>query len=94
MFVLQWSAIFLAAATTLCPAWRRFTVGLLIIGYGAACTGGALGFAALGPLVLLVLAAWATAPQRRPLVRGGGHLLFIGTALGLSLHWFPGFTIR
>jgi len=43
MFVLQWSAIFLAAATTLCPAWRRFTVGLLIIGYGAACTGGALG---------------------------------------------------
>ena len=91
MFVLQWSAIFLAAASTLRPAWHRGTLALLVIGYGAAFAGDALGLAAFGPLALLVLAAWAVALQRRPSVRYGGHLLFIATALGLSLHWFPGF---
>jgi len=91
MFVLQWSAIFLAAATTLRPAWHKASLGLLIAGYGLALASEALGLAALGPLLLLILAACAVAPQRPSVVRHGGHLLFIITALGLSLHWFPGF---
>lgn len=91
MFVLQWCAIFLAAATALRPALHRFSFGLLIVGYGAALASGALGFAALLPLALLLMAAWAVALHQPQLIRYGGHLLFIVTALGLSLHWFPGF---
>ncbi|AOY00578.1 CPBP family intramembrane glutamic endopeptidase [Jeongeupia sp. USM3] len=91
MIALPWVAIFLAAPTTYFPAVRRLSLGLLALGYAAALANGQLGLPAAIPLALLVLAAHAVQPDRKPHVRRIGHLLFIALAVGLSLHWLPGF---
>jgi membrane protease YdiL (CAAX protease family) len=52
---------------------------------------GLLDWPALFPLLLLLPAAYAVAPQRRQRQRVAGHALFVVLALGLGFHLFPGF---
>jgi uncharacterized protein len=91
MFVASWSAIFMAAWLILLSDYRRLGLSLLIIGYACALADGQLGATALLPILLLLYAAWAVSAQRPRPWKVAGHVLFIALALGLSLHWLPGF---
>jgi membrane protease YdiL (CAAX protease family) len=91
MFALPWVAIFLAAPTTWLSAIRWLSLGLLILGYGAALANGQLGFQAAIPVALLLLAAYAVRANRKMHVQYIGHALFIVHAIALSMHWLPGF---
>ena len=91
MFALPWVAIFLAVPTTWLSAVRWLSLGLLILCYGAALANGQLGFQAVIPIALLILAAYAVRPNGKAHVRYIGHALFIVLAIALSMHWLPGF---
>ncbi|MGF6957837.1 CPBP family intramembrane glutamic endopeptidase [Paraburkholderia youngii] len=91
MFALPWIAIFLAAPATWASTFRWLGVGLLVIGYGTALATGQLGPFASVAIALLGVAAYAVSPARQRYVRYAGHLLFVALAIGLSLHWLPGF---
>ncbi|RDK03315.1 CPBP family intramembrane glutamic endopeptidase [Paraburkholderia lacunae] len=91
MFALPWVAIFLAVPATWLSAIQWLSLGLLILGYGAALANGQLGFQAAIPVALVFLAAYAVRPNRKAHVRYIGHALFIALAIALSMHWLPGF---
>jgi membrane protease YdiL (CAAX protease family) len=91
MFALPWVAIMLAAPATLSSASRWLALGLLIAGYSAALANGLLGPTAAAPVALLLVAAYAVSPRRKPYVQCIGHALFIALAIALSMHWLPGF---
>ncbi|EJL83522.1 CAAX amino terminal protease family [Herbaspirillum sp. CF444] len=91
MFAMQWSAIFLAAFVTLLGNFWFLSLALLLTAYGVALLHGQLSIAAAIPIILLLLAATAVTEQRPRPWQYFGHALFIGLALALSLHLFPGF---
>ncbi|MPR02524.1 CPBP family intramembrane metalloprotease [Pseudomonas sp. MAFF 212408] len=64
---------------------------LLSMGYAVALTYGQLGMLAGVSVALLLIAWYAVRQQRNPWARYLGHGLFIVLALGLALHWLPGF---
>ena len=64
---------------------------LLSIGYVLALTYGQLGMLAAVSVVMLLIAGYAVRQQRNPWARYLGHGLFIVLALGLAMHWLPGF---
>lgn len=66
-------------------------LALLSGGYILALTYGQLGWQAVLPLLLLLSAGAAVRQQRRRYLRYLGHGLFVVLALGLALHWLPGF---
>jgi len=85
-------ALFPAVALLLArPDWRRAALGLLGIGYASALAVGLIDVRALASLAVLGAAAWLVASTRLRGQRIVGHLLFIVVALGLALHWWPGF---
>lgn len=73
------------------PALPWLYLVLLSIGYGLALTYGQLGLLALVSIGLLLVAGYAVRQQRNPWARYLGHGLFIVLALGLAMHWLPGF---
>ncbi|WP_427185271.1 CPBP family intramembrane glutamic endopeptidase [Bordetella bronchialis] len=91
MAMSPWIALFLAVPAIWAPATRRLGAGLLLAALGLAYAGGLLGPAALPAFAALAAAAWAVAPPRPYACRLAGHVLFVALALGLSLHWLPGF---
>ncbi|WP_050478717.1 CPBP family intramembrane glutamic endopeptidase [Herbaspirillum rhizosphaerae] len=91
MFVIQWTAIFLAAFVTSLCNFRLLSLALLLTAYGVALLDGQLSITAILPVILLLLAAAAVTEQRHRLWQYFGHALFIVLALALSLHLFPGF---
>jgi len=66
-------------------------LALLSIGYVLALSYGQLGLMAGLSVAMLLLAGFAVRQQRNPWVRYLGHGLFIVLALGLAMHWLPGF---
>nr|WP_239483310.1 CPBP family intramembrane glutamic endopeptidase [Burkholderia sp. MS455] len=52
---------------------------------------GQLGYQAAIPIALLIIAAYAVQPNRKPHVQYLGHALFIALAVTLSMHLLPGF---
>jgi len=66
-------------------------LALLSIGYVLALSYGQLGLMAALSVAMLLLAGFAVRQQRNPWVRYLGHGLFIVLALGLAMHWLPGF---
>jgi len=87
-----WLAIFPAVALLLArPDRRRLALGLLGLGYVAALAVGQIDLRALASLAALGAAAWLVAPARLRGQRIVGHGLFAVVALGLALHWWPGF---
>ncbi|SIO72554.1 hypothetical protein SAMN05444172_8991 [Burkholderia sp. GAS332] len=91
MFALPWVAIFLAVPATWLSAIRWLSLGLLVLGYGAALANGQLGLQAAIPVASLLLAAYAVRSNRNAHVQYIGHALFIVLAIALSMHWLPGF---
>lgn len=91
MLAVTWIAIFLAALSTWSPALRWMSLGLLVVGYGAALANGQLDLLVALPLALLLLAAYAVSPHRPAYFQYIGHALFIALALALCMHWLPGF---
>lgn len=91
MLAVPWIAIFLAAPATWSSAFRWLAVGLLVAGYGAALANGQLDLAAALPVALLLAAAYAVSPRRKPYLQYIGHAVFIALAIALSMHWLPGF---
>ncbi|MGY2290277.1 CPBP family intramembrane glutamic endopeptidase [Pseudomonas sp. SDO528_S397] len=68
-----------------------FYLILLSIGYAMALTYGKLGLLAGVSIALLLVAGFAVRQQRTAWARYIGHGLFIVLALGLAMHWLPGF---
>jgi hypothetical protein len=66
-------------------------LALLSIGYVMALVYGQLGALALVSVALLLVAGYAVRQQHTPWARYLGHGLFIVLALGLAMHWLPGF---
>ncbi len=66
-------------------------LALLSIGYVLALSFGQLGLMAALSVAMLLLAGFAVRQHRNPWVRYLGHGLFIVLALGLAMHWLPGF---
>ena len=64
---------------------------LLGAGYCLALVDGLIDWRAGIPLLLLLVAASAVAPQRTQAWRVAGHALFVAVALGLGFHLLPGF---
>jgi membrane protease YdiL (CAAX protease family) len=91
MFALPWVAVMLAALATWLSVSRWLTLGLLIVGYSAALANGQLGLVAAVPVALLLVAAYAVLPRRKPYLQFIGHALFIALAIALNMHWLPGF---
>lgn len=91
MFAVPWIAIFLAAPATWSSAFRWLALGLLVAGYSAALVNGQLTLAAAVPIALLLSAAYAVSPRRKPYLQYFGHVLFTSLAIALSMHWLPGF---
>lgn len=73
------------------PALPWLYLALLSIGYVLALTYGQLGLLAVVSVALLLIAGFAARQQRSPWARYLGHGLFIVLALGLAMHWLPGF---
>lgn len=73
------------------PALPWLYLALLSIGYGLALTYGQLGLLAGASIGLLLVAGYAVHQQHVPWARYLGHGLFIVLALGLAMHWLPGF---
>lgn len=69
--------------------WLYLT--LLSIGYVVTLIYGQLGVLAAVSIALLLVAGYAVRQQRNPWARYLGHGLFIVLALGLAMHWLPGF---
>ena len=86
-----WTFVFLGAASLLGPRRAAMSLGLLGTGYLLALIAGLVEAAFIIPVALLVLAAYAVAPQRTRAWQIGGHILFIVVALGLGFHVLPGF---
>lgn len=86
-----WTFIFLGAASLVWPRVRALSVSLLGIGYVLAFMAGLIDWHAIVPLVLLLVAAYAVAPERTRRLRIAGHILFIIVALVLGFHLLPGF---
>ncbi|UII70119.1 CPBP family intramembrane metalloprotease [Pseudomonas sp. HN11] len=66
-------------------------LALLSIGYLLALIYGQMGVLAGVSVALLLIAGYAVRQQRTPWARYLGHGLFIVLALGLAMHWLPGF---
>ncbi len=73
------------------PALPWLYLALLSIGYALALIYGQLGLLAAVSIGLLLVAGFAVRQQRNPWARYLGHGLFIVLALGLAMHWLPGF---
>ena len=86
-----WTVVFLAAALLLAVRSRVLGLGLLGVGYFLAAFNGLLDWRAAVPLVLLVAAAYAVAPERERALRIAGHVVFVSLAVGLGFHLLPGF---
>lgn len=68
--------------------YRTALLILLTTGYALALTRGSLGLVTLPVFLLLLASGWMVRHQRW---KTAGHVLFIALALGLALHWLPGF---
>ena len=66
-------------------------LALLSIGYVLALAYGQLGELALVSVALLLIVGYAVRQQRTPWAHYLGHGLFVVLALGLAMHWLPGF---
>jgi len=66
-------------------------LALLSLGYALALSMGHLGLPSLIAFALLLAAGAAAFQQRNRPVRYLGHGLFLLVAIGLALHWLPGF---
>src|SRR5688500_14961996 len=86
-----WTPLFLAAALMLALRSRVLGLGLLCVGYLLAVVDGRLDWRAGIPLVLLLQAAYAVAPDRPRAWRIVGHVVFVSLAVGLGFHLLPGF---
>lgn len=67
---------------------QKILLTLLSAGYALALAYGSLGIATLPVFLLLLASGWMV---RQPRWKIAGHGLFILLALGLALHWLPGF---
>lgn len=86
-----WVAVFLAVPALWSSTFRWLGLALLVAGYTAALSSGQLGLAAMIPIALLLIAAYAVSRSGKIYSRYIGHALFIALAVGLSMHWLPGF---
>jgi membrane protease YdiL (CAAX protease family) len=86
-----WTPIFLGALSLLATRRRALSLGLIAAGYLLAFADGLLDWRAGIPLVLLLAAAYAVAPQRPRAWRVAGHVAFVGLAIGLGFHLLPNF---
>lgn len=91
MLVMQWTALFLAAAVAISGQHRALLCVLLITGYGLALLNAQLGLLACIPVALLLLASVAVRTKTYRIYQVTGHALLIATACALALHLFPGF---
>ena len=86
-----WPFIFLGAASLYWPRLRALSLTLLGTGYLLALVTGVLERPFLIPLALLLVAAYAVAPERTRPSGIAGHVLFVVVALLLGFHLLPGF---
>ena len=86
-----WTLVLLAAALLLAVRSRVLGLGLLCVGYLLAVFDELLDWRAGIPLVLLLTAAYAVAPERSRGWRIAGHVVFVSLAVGLGFHLLPGF---
>lgn len=86
-----WTLVFLGAASLLAQRSRALSLGLLAGGYLLAAVAGLLDWRAAIPLVLLIAAASAVAPDRGRVWRITGHVIFVALAAALGFHLLPGF---
>lgn len=86
-----WPFIFLGAASFFWPRLAVLSVSLLGTGYLLALLAGLVEWPFIIPVALLLVAAYAVAPQRKRPLRIAGHTLFVAVALVLGFHLLPGF---
>jgi membrane protease YdiL (CAAX protease family) len=86
-----WLFIFLGAASLLWPRRAVLSLTLLGTGYLLALITGLVEWPFVIPLALLLVAAYAVAPQRTRPSRIAGHILFVAVGLPLGFHLLPGF---
>jgi membrane protease YdiL (CAAX protease family) len=90
-YLIPFGLVFSAVVASFAPVPRTVGLCLLIAGYGAAFATGLLSSPSLLAVLLLLLAAYAVAPQRQRYLRYAGHALFLTVAVALAMHWMPGF---
>jgi len=73
------------------PALRWTALSLLSLGYCIALAYGQLSIPVVVTLGLLIMAGICVTQFTHWAVRASGHLLFMGLAAGLAIHWLPGF---
>lgn len=73
------------------PVQRWLTLMLLALGYSMALVYGQLSVPVVVTLGLLIMAGVCVSHFPHWAVRASGHVLFIALALGLAIHWLPGF---
>lgn len=73
------------------PSPRGITLALLCLGYAFALYQGQLTLVALPGVILLLCAAALVQRPRNVWLKVCGHGLFVLLAVGLALHWLPGF---
>ncbi|WP_088344365.1 MULTISPECIES: CPBP family intramembrane glutamic endopeptidase [Rhodomicrobium] len=91
MNALQWTCIFTGALLLWFPALRWPALGALACGYGLAFWNGQLDLFACAPILLLAVAAYAASTQSRWAFALSAYVLFPLLAVGLFMHWLPGF---
>ena len=89
--IATWTLVFLGALSLLVTRRKAPALGLIAAGYLLAFLGGLLDWPAVIPLVMLLAAAYAVAPQRKRAWRVAGHAAFVALAVGLGFHLLPGF---
>lgn len=73
------------------PAQRWISLTLLALGYCIALVYGQLSLPVVVTLGLLVMAGLCVTRFNHRAVHAAGHGLFIALAIGLAIHWLPGF---
>jgi uncharacterized protein len=91
LIALQWSFVFAGALLLWVPALRWAAAGSLGIGYAFAFGNSQLDAIAFVPILLLLGTVYTISACHRLPVLIFAHLLFVLLAVGLLLHWLPGF---
>lgn len=91
LMAIAWAFVFLAALLLLSVGRHPLPPALLAVGYSLAFVAGLIGPLAAVTIGLLLVAAYAVAPERPRQWRIAGHVLFVAIAVGLGFHVLPGF---
>src|SRR5690606_4286902 len=79
------------AASLFWPRLSVLSLSLLGTGYLLALITGLVEWPFIIPTALLLVAAYAAAPERTRAWRSAAHILFVAVALPLGLHLLPGY---